>query len=62
MLTTTDALSFRKPDEKLVEGIEYVLCENNPREIKKMVDGLFGKNRVNTIHELKMIGSKDLSR
>lgn len=51
-----------KPDEKLVEGIEYVLCKNNPREIKKMVDGLFGKNRVNTIHELKMIGSKDLSR
>lgn len=49
-----------KPDENLVNGINNVL--RTKEDFSEMVDGLFGKNRVNTIHELKMIGSKDLSR
>lgn len=36
--------------------------EEAMKDYYEQVDGLFGKNRVNTIHELKMIGSKDLSR
>lgn len=49
-----------KPDENLVNGINNVF--HTKEDFSEMVDGLFGKNRVNTIHELKMIGSKDLSR
>ena len=51
-----------KPDEKLVQGITQVLLEDNPIDIKKMVDGLFSKDRINTIHNLKTMGSKEQSR
>ena len=60
-----DAGDYRldgKPDEKLIQGIENVLREKNPEGIKKMVDGLFGKDRVNTVHALKTSGSKEMAR
>lgn len=60
-----DAGDYRldgKPDEKLIQGIENVLREKNPEKIKKMVDGLFGKDRVNTVHALKTLVSKEMAR
>ena len=49
------------PDEQLVKGIEATLEKGSAEDIKKMVDGLFSKNRANTIHELKTM-NKELTK
>ena len=57
--------SFQLPgkvDSQLADGIQEVLRFGDNEDIRKMVDGLFGKDRVNTIHELKTMGSREQSR
>ena len=49
-------------NSKLIHGIAKVILDNDKKRINAMIDGLFGKDRVNTIHDLKTMGSREQSR